>query len=118
MDYFAKWLNSLPMPTHVTANVRERAVVFKALGHQDRLRIVDELAGGERCVCDLVKTVGSSWPTVSRHLSVLKVAGVVSDEKRGVQVFYRLALPCVRSFSDCLAAAQKGEVVEVRRCCG
>ena len=96
----------------------QRAEVFKALGHEDRLRIVEELADGERCVCELVEIVGSSWPTVSRHLSVLKEAGVVADEKRGLQVFYRIALPCVPSFMTCLDASRKGEPVEVRRCCG
>ena len=98
--------------------LRQRAEVFKALGHPDRLRIVDDLARGERCVCDLVKSVGSSWSTVSRHLSVLKSAGVVTDEKRGLQVFYTVALPCVPSFMDCLDAARNGEAVEMRRCCG
>lgn len=97
--------------------LERRAEVFKALGHEDRLRIVDEIAGGERCVCELVAAVGSSWSTVSRHLSVLKAAGVLADEKRGLQVFYRLALPCVKSFGDCLDAARNGEAVEVRRCC-
>jgi DNA-binding transcriptional ArsR family regulator len=97
--------------------LERRAEVFKALGHEDRLRIVDAIAGGERCVCELVAAVGSSWSTVSRHLSVLKAAGVLADEKRGLQVFYRLALPCVKSFGDCLDAARNGEAVEVRRCC-
>ena len=84
------------------------------------MHIVEELAAGERCVCDLVDLVdlvGLGWSAVSRHLAVLKAAGVLEDEKRGLQVFYRLALPCVKSFTDCLDAARKGEVVEVRRCC-
>jgi ArsR family transcriptional regulator len=98
--------------------LRRRAAIFKALAHEDRLRLLEELAGGERCVCDLVKSVGSSWSTVSRHLSVLKEAEVVVDEKRGLQVFYQLALPCVASFMACLDAARKGEAVEVRRCGG
>ena len=97
--------------------LERRAEVFKALGHADRLRIVDEIAAGERCVCDLVDSVGSSWSTVSRHLAVLKAAGIVVDEKRGLQVFYRLALPCVPSFMTCLDAARQGEPVEMRRCC-
>ena len=101
-----------------TRDLARRAQVFKALGHPDRLRILEELADGERCVCDLVNAVGSSWSTVSRHLSVLKSAGVLSDEKRGLQVFYSIALPCVPSFMDCLDAARKGEAVEMRRCCG
>ena len=69
-------------------------------------------------MCDLVEAVGSSWSTVSRHLAVLKAAGVVADEKRGLQVFYRVALPCVPSFMTCLDAARQGEAVEMRRCCG
>lgn len=96
---------------------KQRAAVFKALGHPARLQIVEELGGGERCVCELVEAVGSGWSTVSRHLSVLKAAGVLDDEKRGLQVYYRLALPCVSSFTKCLDAARKGEPVEVRRCC-
>jgi DNA-binding transcriptional ArsR family regulator len=108
------------VPMKVRSSAREiarRAEVFKALGHPDRLRIVDDLAQGERCVCELVEAVGSSWSTVSRHLSVLRSAGVVKDEKRGLQVFYRIALPCVPSFMDCLDAAHRGEAVEMRRCC-
>jgi DNA-binding transcriptional ArsR family regulator len=97
---------------------KERAAVFKAMGHPARLHIVEELASGERCVCDLVELVGLGWSAVSRHLAVLKAAGVLTDEKRGLQVFYRLALPCVKSFTECLDAARRGEDVEVRTCCG
>jgi DNA-binding transcriptional ArsR family regulator len=98
--------------------VQKRAAVFKALSHPDRLRMVEMLTEGERCVCELVESVDSGWSTVSRHLSVLKQAGVVTDEKRGLQVFYRLALPCVPSFMDCLDASCRGEAVEMRPCCG
>ena len=76
--------------------------VFKALGHPARVTIVQALASEERCVCDLVEKVGLGWSTVSRHLSVLREAGVVADEKRGLQVFYRLTLPCVGRFIACL----------------
>lgn len=105
------------MNTPKIQRYRQRAAVFKALGHPARLQIVERLAGGERCVCELVEAVGSGWSTVSRHLSVLKAAGVLEDEKRGLQVYYRLALPCVTSFTACLDAARRGEPVEVRRCC-
>jgi ArsR family transcriptional regulator len=95
--------------------LERRATVFRALGHADRLRVLEALAGGERCVCDLVDEVGSSWSTVSRHLLVLKEAELVADEKRGLQVFYRLALPGVPSFMECLDAPRKGAAVERRR---
>jgi DNA-binding transcriptional ArsR family regulator len=76
--------------------------VFKALGHPDRLHFVRQLRDGERCVCELVESVDSAWSTVSKHLSVLKDAGILADEKRGLQVFYRLKLPCVLQMIDCL----------------
>ena len=82
---------------------KQRAAIFKALGHPARLRIVEELRAGERCVCDLVDVSEGGWSTVSRHLSVLKSAGVVEDDKRGLQVYYKLSLPCVGTFLDCLA---------------
>jgi len=100
-----------------TQQRNQRAAVFKALGHPARLHIVEELASGERCVCDLVELVGLGWSAVSRHLALLKAAGILADKKRGLQVFYRVALPCVKSFTECLEAAHKGEKVEVRRCC-
>jgi len=78
------------------------ADVFKALGHPARVTIIRRLSDGEHCVCELVEAVGLGWSTVSRHLSVLKQAGVISDEKRGLQVYYHLALPCVSRFIACL----------------
>jgi len=82
--------------------IQDAAEVFKALGHPARLRMVRELSDGEKCVCDLVAAAGLGWSTVSRHLSILRAAGVVMDEKRGKQVIYQLALPCVSRFLACL----------------
>ena len=83
---------------------RRRASVVKALAHPSRLLIVDELSRGERCVCELTDLVGSDISTVSKHLAVLRKAGIVQDEKRGLQVFYRLRCPCVLRFFDCIEA--------------
>jgi len=82
--------------------------VFKALGSPGRLTLVRSLMHGERCVCDLVHAVGLGWSTTSRHLEVLREAGVVASEKRGQKVFYRLALDCVGHFIDCLDDARLG----------
>lgn len=61
MDYFAKRRNRSDLKLRTNGRVLERrAAVFKALGHADRLRIVEEVAEGERCVCDLVEAIGSS----------------------------------------------------------
>ncbi len=79
-----------------------RAGIVKALAHPTRLFIVDELSKGERCVCELREKIGADISTVSKHLSVLKNAGVVEDDKRGLQVFYRLRCPCILNFFSCI----------------
>lgn len=81
-----------------------RSKVIKALAHPSRLLMVDALSGGERCVCDLQALVGADLSTVSKHLSVLKGAGIVLSDKRGLQVFYRLRVPCILSFFSCVDA--------------
>ena len=79
-----------------------RARIIKAIAHPTRLFLVDELFKGERCVCELTEMVGADISTVSKHLSILKNAGIVKDEKRGQQVFYRLLCPCVLEFFGCV----------------
>lgn len=79
-----------------------RASVIKALAHPSRLFIVDELSRGERCVCELTEMIGADVSTVSKHLALLKKAGVVLDERRGQQVFYRLRVPCILNFFGCV----------------
>ena len=86
------------------AKLEARAKVMKALAHPTRLFIVDELSRGERCVRDLTEKIGADVSTVSKHLSVLKRAGIVHDDKRGVQVFYRLRVPCILNFFGCVEA--------------
>lgn len=89
------------------AQFKTQAQVFKALAHPGRLLMLDELSRGERCVCELAALVGSEMPTVSRHLSQLRNAGIVDDEKRGAQVFYRLVTPCVMKFFRCVASVSE-----------
>jgi ArsR family transcriptional regulator len=81
-----------------------RTTVMKALAHPSRLLMVDALSSGEQCVCDLQELVGADLSTVSKHLSLLKAAGIVLSEKRGQQVFYRLRVPCLLSFFSCVDA--------------
>jgi len=85
------------------------AAVIKALAHPSRLCIIEELKGGEQCVCKLTEVIGQDISTVSRHLSVLKNAGIVSDEKRANQVFYSLRTPCILDFLGCIEAVINGE---------
>ena len=82
--------------------LRPEADFFKALGHPTRLWIVRQLLDSEHCVCEFVSAVGDEFPTISRHLAVLREAGVVVDERRGQSVYYRLRCPCLRNLLDCL----------------
>ena len=84
-----------------------RAQILKALSHPTRLFIVDQLSRKERCVCELTDRIGADMSTVSKHLGILKGVGIVLDEKRGSQVFYRLGCPCVLGFLDCVQAVLK-----------
>ena len=91
--------------------------VFKALGSPARLTLVRTLTAGERCVCDLVEACGLGWSTTSKHLDVLREAGVVSRDKRGQKIFYRLELACVAEFVHCLDGACVGKPLQRVACC-
>jgi DNA-binding transcriptional ArsR family regulator len=82
--------------------LERRATILKALAHPSRLLMVEALAEGEKCVCELQVLVGADMSTVSKHLAVLKRAGLVESEKRGLQVFYTLLSPCVLNFFSCV----------------
>lgn len=81
-----------------------KAKVLKALAHPTRLWIAEKLAEGERCVCEFVDEIDVDFSTISKHLSVLKQAGIVDDDKRGKQVYYKLKVPCVLNFMHCVEA--------------
>lgn len=81
-----------------------KAKVLKALGHPTRLWMAEQLAAGEMCVCEFVDQVDADFSTISKHLSVLKQAGIVADDKRGKQVWYTLKVPCILNFMGCVEA--------------
>jgi small redox-active disulfide protein 2 len=107
VGYIAKNCHNWAWTQRPKAHFEARARILKALAHPSRLFIVDQLTQGERCVCELTEMVGSDMSTVSKHLSVLKSAGVVADQKRGMQVYYRLKMSCALRFFECV-----GEVIE------
>lgn len=88
---------------HTTqARYEARARVMKALAHPTRLFIIDQLANREECVCELTAMIGADVSTVSKHLLVLRDAGIVDNDKRGNQVFYSLRVPCVANWYSCV----------------
>ncbi len=69
------------------------AELFKALADDTRLRILNLLAQGELCVCDIMTVLGVGQSKVSRHLACLRHAGLVNDRRKGVWMHYSLAQP-------------------------
>ena len=100
------------MDAKTKAQCEARARVIKALGHPSRVFMVEEISKGERCVCELTEMIGADVSTVSKHLSVLKNAGVVTDEKRGSQVFYSLRVPCILNFFGYVEAVLQANAAE------
>ncbi len=94
---------------------RRRAKAFKALGHPSRLFMALELSRGEQCVCRLQEMVGSDMSTISKHLSILREANLVVDQRRGSQVFYRLTTQCVLSFIRCIDGLTRPRAQETHR---
>jgi ArsR family transcriptional regulator len=88
--------------------LQKRARVLKAMGHPSRLLMLEAVATGQKCVGELQSIVGSDLSTVSRHLGVLKNAGILSDRKQGAQVLYSLRVPCVLNFFNCVDAVLGG----------
>ncbi|HOD48915.1 MAG TPA: metalloregulator ArsR/SmtB family transcription factor [Candidatus Hydrogenedentes bacterium] len=100
------------MDAKTQARYEARAKVIKAMAHPTRLFMVDQLAKGEKCVCELTEMVGADISTVSKHLSLLKNAGIVQDEKRGLMVFYALRTPCVLKVFACIEGVMREKAAE------
>jgi len=81
--------------------MRELMAVLRALGDENRVRILAALDGRELCVCQIVELLQLAPSTVSKHLSILKDARLLDARKQGRWIHYRLA------DSDVLAAAQQ-----------
>ena len=83
----------------------ELSRVFKAMGDPVRLRLLSLIAshdGGEACVCDLTGVFDLTGPTISHHLKVLREAGLISGERRGTWVYYRVLPEALRRASAVL----------------
>jgi ArsR family transcriptional regulator, arsenate/arsenite/antimonite-responsive transcriptional repressor len=84
------------------AKYDQMAVIMKAMAHPTRLFILDQLKEKEHCVCELQELIGADMSTVSKHLSVLKNAGIIDNRKQNNQVFYSLICPCVLDVYQCV----------------
>ncbi len=95
---------------------KARSEVAKALSHPLRLEIVDMLEGAEFCVSELEEEiVDASQSVISRHLSILKKAGIIESRKDGLNNYYSLRVPCVTGFFNCLDQVLEKDLEEKQR---
>ncbi|MFH1418443.1 MAG: metalloregulator ArsR/SmtB family transcription factor [Planctomycetota bacterium] len=85
-----------------TKQYEARANIAKSLAHPSRLMLLDALKNGPTCVSDLTEFVGSDQSTVSKHLAILRQAGLVDVEKDGAMSYYRVNCPCLDDFFTCI----------------
>jgi ArsR family transcriptional regulator len=119
--YIAKYdKEGVKMKSMVKPQHEARAKIIKAMAHPSRLFIIEELNKKERCVNELTDMIGADASTVSKHLSVLKNAGLVADEKRGNSIFYSLRVPCIMQFMGCVEdvlSSNAKQHNEILKCC-
>ena len=104
------------MSSQVKLLTRFRAKIFNALSDPIRLEIVDFLRNGEKCVCEITPHLRLIQPVVSRHLKILKNAGLVKRRKKGTWHMYSLSSPeiteVIDSLNPRLLAELKQRVIE------
>jgi len=86
---------------------KARAKILKALAHPSRIFIVEKLYKKSYCVCELSKMIGIDASTTSKHLSILKNAGIVDYKKQGTTVYYSLFCECIMQFIGCIETVIK-----------
>ncbi|MCI0499691.1 MAG: metalloregulator ArsR/SmtB family transcription factor [Planctomycetales bacterium] len=92
-----------------------QAAIAKAISHPVRVAVLEFLKDGERCVCDIAEAVGSERSNLSKHLSVMVIAGVLESRKDGLKVMYRTKTPCVMRFLDCLKDCLREQAAEQQK---
>lgn len=99
-------------------NYDAHAERFKLLGHIERLRILDILRQDAECVCHLEAVLQKPQPYISQQLRLLREAGVITDEREGTNVFYRLINEDVRRILDLVLGprSEHARVAQPDRC--
>jgi ArsR family transcriptional regulator len=87
-----------------------RARIAKALAHPSRLMMLDLLGKTELSVTEVTKSVGADQSTVSKHLAILKDAGLIAARKEGTTSFYRVTCGCLDGFFSCLETMVESDI--------
>lgn len=105
-----------PSPASAALDPEQARQLLKALADPIRLQVINVLAGGERCVCDLTADLGLAQSKLSFHLKVLKEAGLLADRQEGRWVYYQLQPEALEQLRGWLAELAAGCTTPARRC--
>jgi DNA-binding transcriptional ArsR family regulator len=92
-----------------------QASILKALGQPTRLQILELLKDGERCVCEIFPAIHQEQANVSKHLSILKQAGILESRKDGLRILYRIKTPDVFTLLTGISKLLKAKASEQHR---
>lgn len=87
-----------------------RADILKAMAQPTRLKIIEFLRDGERCVCEIFPAIGEEQSNTSRHLNMMQAAGVLSRRKDGLKIFYAIKYPEIQEIVDMVTLVVKQEI--------
>ena len=87
------------------------------MAHPTRLLVMERLTHGEQCVNDLTALAGCDVTTLSKHLTVMKKAGLLVCERRGVSIYYQIACPCFVEFFRCIDLISTTRETHLRCAC-
>lgn len=90
--------------------VEFRAEILKALAQPTRLKIVDFLRDGERCVCEIFPAIGEEQSNTSRHLNMMLAAGVLSRRKEGLKIYYAIKHAEILQILDIVTGIMRLEI--------
>ena len=97
---------------------KKTAVIFKALGDENRIRILKLLRTGEKCACKLLEEINVTQPTLSHHMKILCDSGIVIGRKEGKWMHYSISEEGAGYAGECLQALTTlGYGCENKSCC-
>lgn len=96
---------------------KQIAAMFKALGDENRIQIIELLIGGEKCACNLLNEIKITQPTLSHHMKILCDAGVVECWKEGKWTHYKIAEEGIASMMAYLEKLKGNEVADKEKSC-